>query len=133
MNNTVPDFTEAEQKMVSAELFQRYGKLVPMQLADSELQLDPASSYLTLCPTLYWTERGAQFVICKIDDGRFRSQFFYSDADQYGTGKDEYQGLHTCVVTLLQVQSDHERQLANTSTSATAVNLDDDYHGPLVI
>ena len=129
----VPDFTEAEQKMVSAELFQRYGKPVALQLADSELQLDPASTELTLCPTFYWTERGAQFVICKIDEGRFRSQFFYSDADQYGTGKEEYQGLHTCVVTLLQVQADHERQLASTSTGATAANLDEEYQGPLVI
>ena len=129
----VPDFTEAEQKVVSAELFQRYGKPVALQLADSELQLDPASTELTLYPTLYWTERGAQFVICKIGEGRFRSQFFYSDADQYGTGKEEYQGLHTCVVTLLQVQADHERQLANTSTGATAANLDEESQGPLVI
>ena len=133
MNTLVPDFTEAEQKLVTTELFQRYGKLVPMQLADSELQLDPLSTQLTLCPTLYWTERGAQFVICKIADGRYRCQFFYSEADQYGTGKDEYQDLQACVVTLLQVQSDHERQLADTSISATAANLDDEYHGPLVI
>lgn len=129
----VPDFTEAEQKVVNAELFQRYGKQVDMQLADSELQLDPASTELTLFPTIYWTERGAQFVVCKIAEGRFRSRFFYTDADQYGTGKEEYQGLHTCVVKLLQVQADHERQLANTSTGTTAANLDEEYQGPLVI
>jgi len=40
-------------------LYERYGKLVPMQLADSELQLDELSDELTLCPTIYWTERGA--------------------------------------------------------------------------
>ncbi len=130
---SVPDFTEAEQEIVSAELYKRYGKQVDVELADSELQLDPASTQLTLCPTLYWTARGAQFVICKTGNGRFRSQFFYSDADQYGTGKEEYQGLHTCVVTLLQVQADHERQLANTSAGATAANIDDEYQGPLVI
>ena len=39
-NTTIPDFTDAEQKLVSASLFERYGKLVPFQLADSELQLD---------------------------------------------------------------------------------------------
>ncbi len=133
MNNTVPDFTEAEQKLVATQLFHRYGKLVPLQLADSELQLDSASSHLTLCPTLYWTERGAHFVICKIADGRYRSQFFYSEADQYGTGKDEYPDLRACVVTLLQVQSDHERHLSNISSGATAANLDDEYSGPLVI
>ena len=129
----VPDFTEAEKEIVSAELYKRYGKQVDVALADSELQLDPASPELTLCPTLYWAERGAQFVICKTGNGRFRSQFFYSDADQYGTGKEEYQGLHTCVVTLLQVQADHEHLLVNTSAGATAANLDDEYQGPLVI
>jgi len=36
-------------------------------------------------------------------------------------------------VTLLQVQSDHERQLANISSRATQANIDADYHGPVVI
>jgi hypothetical protein len=34
---------------------------------------------------------------------------------------------------LLQVQSDHERQLANISASATLVNFEEDYHGTAVI
>jgi hypothetical protein len=129
----VADFTEAEQEIVSAELLRRYGKQVAMELADSELQLDPSSDELSLCPTIYWTERGAQFVICKVADSRYRCQFFYTEADHYGTGKEEYQGLHTCVVTLLQVQSDHERQQENMSSGATAANLEEEYHGPLVI
>lgn len=133
MNNPVLDFTDAEQKLVTVQLFNRYGKFIPMQLADSELQLDAATSELTVCPTLYWTERGAQFVICKTNDGCYRSQFFYSEADHYGTGIDEYKDLEACVVTLLQVQSDHERQLSNISSGATAANLDDEYYGPMVI
>ena len=48
MNTTIPDFTDAEQKLVPVSLFERYGKLVPMQLADSELQLDELSDELTL-------------------------------------------------------------------------------------
>jgi hypothetical protein len=52
MSMTIPDFSETEQKLVSASLFERYGKLVPFQLADSELQLDPGSDELTLCPDL---------------------------------------------------------------------------------
>jgi hypothetical protein len=36
-------------------------------------------------------------------------------------------------MTLLQVQSGHERQLANVSTSATLAEIDDDYHEPVVI
>jgi hypothetical protein len=129
----IADFTDSEQKLVSTLLFQRYAKLVPMQLADSELQLDPASNELTLCPTLYWTERGAHFVVCKLAGERYRSQFFYSESEQYGTGKDEYTDLNQCVLTLLQVQSDHERQLANVSSGATRAQIDEDYSGPLVI
>lgn len=130
----IPDFTEAEHKLVAAFLLERYGKLVPIQLADSELQLGADPAQLTLCPTLYWTERGAHFVVCKVAAGRYRCQFFYSEAEQYGTGHEEYDGLGTCVQTLLQVQSDHERQLARVSSGATAASLnDDDYSGPLVI
>jgi hypothetical protein len=73
--NTIPDFTDAEQKLVSTILFERYGKLVPMQLADSELQLDASSEELTLCPTIYWAKRGAQFVVCKVAVDRYRCQF----------------------------------------------------------
>ena len=104
-----------------------------MQLADSELQLDELSDELTLCPTIYWTERGAQFVVCKVAAERFRCQFFYSETEQYGTGHDQYDSLGDCVVTLLQVQSDHERQMANISSGATLAKDDDDYHGPVVI
>lgn len=133
MNTTIPDYTDAEQKLVSATLFERYGKLVPFQLADSELQLDASSEELALCPTIYWAERGAQFVVCKVAADRYRCQFFYSETEQYGTGHDEYNSLGDCVLTLLQVQSDHERQLANISSSATRAKIDDEYHGPLMI
>jgi hypothetical protein len=130
---SIADFIDSEHKLVSTLLFQRYGKLVPIQLADSELQLDPASNELSVCPTLYWTERGAHFVVCKIASERYRSQFFYSETEQYGTGTDEYADLNKCVLTLLQVQSDHERQLANISSGATRAKIDEDYSGPLVI
>jgi hypothetical protein len=134
MSSTVSDFTEAEQKLVTNVLLQRYGRLVALQLADSELQLDPGHDELTLCPTLYWSEQGAQFVVCKTGDGIYRCQFFYSEAEQFGTGRDEYRDLDECVMTLLQVQSDHARQQAGLFSGATAENLaEDEYHGPTII
>lgn len=138
MDMTVPDFTEAERALVAELLLQRYGKAVPTELADSELQLDAASTDLTLCPALYWSERGAHFVVCKVGPGRFRCQFFYTDADQYGTGHEEYTDLRRCVLTLLRVQADHESQSAGLSSGATAADLaatrdDDEYHGPVLI
>ena len=130
---SIPDFTEAEQKLVSGLLLKRYSKLVPLQLADSELQLTAPLKKLTMCPTIYWSERGAHFVVFKVAESRYRCQFFYSEAEHFGTGREEYDDLESCVVTLLQVQADHERQLANISASATKADSGSDYHGPLVV
>jgi hypothetical protein len=134
MSSPVSDFTEAEQKLVANVLLQRYGRLVALQLADSELQLDSTNDELTLCPTLYWSEQGAQFVVCKTGEGIYRCQFFYSEAEQFGTGRDEFRDLDECVMTLLQVQSDQARQQAGLFSGATAENLaEDEYHGPTMI
>jgi hypothetical protein len=43
MNTAIPDFSESEQKLVSVNLFERYGKLILFLLADSELQIDATS------------------------------------------------------------------------------------------
>jgi len=135
MHTPITDFSETQQEYVGKLLAQRYSKQVELQLADSELQLDLLSEELTVCPTLYWSERGAQFVVYKIGDERYRSQFFYSATEQFGTGHDEYDDIEKCVVTLLQVQSDHERQLANLSSAATTIAAieGEEYHGPIVI
>ena len=82
----IPDFTADEQARVEALLLRRYDKPVAIQLADAELLLDPGSGEMTTCPTLYWTARGAHFVVFKVAEGRYRCQFFYTDADHYGTG-----------------------------------------------
>ena len=134
MSASIPDFTAADTSAVAELLERRYGKPVPIEPAESELRLDPGDEALTACPTLYWTERGAHFVVCKVAEGRYRCQFFYTDADQYGTGRDEYDDLRNCVRTLLQVQADHEKQSAGVSSGATAADLaDDDYLGPATL
>lgn len=135
MQYPISDFSQEMQEYVAGLLQQRYGKPVEMQLADSELQLDLLKEELTLCPTLYWSERAAHFVVYKVGENKFRCQFFYSPAEQYGTGHDSYDDIEKCVVTLLQVQADHERQSNKLSAAATTIAAIDgeDYHGPLVI
>jgi hypothetical protein len=131
MTATIPDFDDSERALVARLVAQRYGKPVAIELADSELRLDPASDTMTQCPTLYWQARGAQFVIWKTDERRYRCQFFYADADHYGTGRDEYDDLAQCTLTLLRVQADHEKQSAGVASGATAADLaDDEYVGP---
>ena len=138
MNLTVSNFTDPECELVAELLQKRYNKPMWPELADGELKLDPGSDELTTCAALYWNERGAHFVVCKVAPGRYHCQFFYSDADQYGTGHDEYTDLRGCVQTLLRVQADHESQSAGISSGATAAALaagsaDDEYHGPLMV
>jgi len=131
----ISDFTDAELKLVSQTLLERFGEAIPLQSADAEIQLDPASETLTLCPVLHWEARNTNFVILKIGDSRYRCQFYYTEAQQFGTGRDIYDNLGDCVVTLLQVQSDHERDRAGIKSGMNAFTIGkpDDYDGPLVI
>jgi hypothetical protein len=134
MRLPVPDFTSAERERVATLLRRRYGEPVPVEEAEAELLLDPAQEATTSCPTLYWSARGAQFVVCKVGEARFRCQFFYTDADHYGTGRDEYADLEECTLTLLRVQADHEKLSAGVSSGASAAELPaDDYFGPPVL
>lgn len=104
----IADFTSDELDSVREIVEERYGRPVQLDLADSELRLDPSSRELSSCPTIYWKERDAAFVIFKVGESRYRCQFFYSVKDQFGTGIEEYSDLVQCTMTLLQVQADHE-------------------------
>ncbi|MCP5266086.1 MAG: hypothetical protein H6934_08225 [Burkholderiaceae bacterium] len=53
------EFTDAERSRVAEIRIEPYGRVVPLQLADTELSLAPGDSSLTTCPTLYWTDGGA--------------------------------------------------------------------------
>jgi len=133
---SIPDFTDSEFQLANQILLERYGRLVALQAADVELQLDPASEELTTCPSLYWNELGAEFIVSKLAEQRFRCQFFYSAEEQFGTGRDFYDNLGDCITNLLQIQADHHgtRSAALTRTIGDkAPPQDEDYHGPLVI
>ncbi len=106
------DFSPREHWVVESALEERYGKRIDIQQADVELRLDPALPDLTEYPALVWKVGRATFVISKLDDECFRSQFFYSVREQYGTGKEDYDDLSECVTTLLKLQADHERSAA---------------------
>lgn len=120
MQNPISDFSKEMQDYVAGLLEERYGHAVDLQLADIELQLNPLEEdELTLCPTLFWAERNANFVVYKVDENTFHTQFFYSPDEQFGTGIDEFDDLEKCVNTVLQVQADQERITILRSTTAT--------------
>jgi len=118
----ISDFTDADRWVVETALKERYGKIVKPEPADSEIKLDPASSEVTVCPTLYWEQNDVEFVIFKIGAARYRSQFFYSVLEQYGTGRD-FDDLAECVVTTLRLQADHEKDRAGATSGKTGADL----------
>lgn len=109
----IPDFTDAELWTARSTLEERYGEAIETELADCEIRLHPSDRTLTECPALLWNQRNANFIIIKIAESEYRSQFYYRGYQQYGTGHQSYDNIGDCVVTLLQVQSDHERSQAN--------------------
>jgi hypothetical protein len=115
----IPDFNSAERWVIESALKERYGRLAQIELADSELKLDPDAPVLTACPTVFWSERGCNFVIFKTAEDRFRSLFYYSDEELYGTGRSEYDELAECVSLLLKLQADHEKQRQGVQSGMT--------------
>lgn len=117
------DFSSAELAVAQELLFERYKRVVNVELADAELRLDPESSTLTVCPTLFWQDREVSFVVFKLGRFRYRCQFFYDASEQYGTGRDEYDDLGECVATLLRLQADHQRERHGVASGSTGADL----------
>ncbi len=118
----IPDFTDADRWIVETALKERYARVVRAEAADSEIKLDPATDSVTVCPTLYWEQYGVEFVIFKVAAERFRSQFFYSALEQFGTGRD-FDDIAECVTTTLKLQADHEKDCAGASSGKTGADL----------
>lgn len=119
----IADFNSAERWVIDSTLKERYGRIVPVELADAELKLDPGAPVLTVCPSIYWNERDCHFVIFKTGEDCYRSVFFYSDDEQYGTGRNEYDDLAECVSLTLQLQADHEKERAGVKSGMDSKEL----------
>jgi len=138
MPRPIRPFSDRERNLVSQTILERFGNAAPLQAVDAELQLDLLKEEFTMCPSLTWNANGANFVIFKTGDERFRCQFYYIETQQFGTGKDEYDNLGDCVVTLLQVQADQEEQSKSIRNAMNSVDFDkanngEEYHGPLIV
>jgi hypothetical protein len=105
----IPDFTETELWVVRTTLKERYGKEIPIELAEAEVMLGGEAG-LAWCPTLWWFAKGASFAIIKLGDKRYRPIFSYHPETQIGTGVDTYDEIGDAVVDVLQVESDHMRK-----------------------
>lgn len=126
--SAIPEIDDAERWVVESALRERYGRRVETELADVELMVAPGDERPTACPTLYWEQRGAAFVIVKVGDGRYRTMFYYPaelHGEQYGTGRAEFDDLLDCVVSVLRAQADHEKDRKGAWSGTTGEELND--------
>jgi hypothetical protein len=123
------DFDEEELELLATLLERRYGRATAFECAEAELGSDSPQT----CAAVLWEGRGAQFVVCKTGESRYRAQFFLGDAAAFA-GRPEYGDLAECVNTLLRLQSDEERARRGVFSGATAATLSaEEYDGPVVI
>lgn len=108
----IPDFTKEELKIVQESVNERYGHDIELQLADAEIRPDTSTRELIDVPAVFWAEHDANFIIVKVENNIFRSQFFYRGYQQFGTGHQIFDDIGNCVMTTLQVQADHEAKEA---------------------
>lgn len=117
------NFTESEISSIRDLLTQCYQKDVEIHLADSEVILSPDTEEQEQYPTVFWHARDANFMVIKTGTLTYRTRFFYTPHDQYGTGNDEYNDLEMCVAAVLQMQSDHERERQGISPGNSGETL----------
>jgi len=106
---TIPDIGQSELWTVETTLAERYRTKIDVQTVETEVRLSVSDRELTPCPAFYWEHGKCHFLICKIGEYRYRSQFFFRIHQQFGTDVDVYEDLTECVVTLLQAQADHQQ------------------------
>ncbi len=105
------DFTDAELWTLRETLRERYGHDVELQFGEAEMRLDRQDRHLVACPIAAWSDGDCTLLIARAGTGDFRCEFFYRVHQHFGTGINRFDNLAECVVTLLQVQADHARQL----------------------
>ncbi len=123
MGSAIADFSDTERSLVESAVKERYGHAVPVEVADTELRIYPEDRELTTCPCLFWKQRDCSFVIAKVSEVRFRSMFFYRVPQMFGTGREEYGDLGDCVLVLLRVQADHEKEQAGVTSGKTGQDI----------
>lgn len=105
-----PGFSTSDLKLVQATLKERFGHEAEIQEVETEIRLSPGDRELTLCPALFWIVDDCAFVLSRTGFSAYRAMFYYSVKDRFGTGKEEYDSLGDCVITLLKVQEEKDAE-----------------------
>lgn len=105
--NEIIEFNQIELKIIQDAVDERYGASTTLEIGEAEIRPDSASRSLMSVAVVHWSHEDVNFVIFKLADRHYRSQFFYRGYQQFGTGHEMYDDIGECVITTLQVQADH--------------------------
>jgi hypothetical protein len=110
MSDASSGFTGQQWQLVRALLQQRYATPVALEPIEADIGAEAEGMAPSSYPGLYWSGRDAHFVVIKTAPDRYRGQFFYASDEMFGPGQRDFDELDDCVLTLLRLQADHERQ-----------------------
>lgn len=108
----IPEFSTADIKLVRSTLQERFGAqvadAVEIKEVETEIRLSHADRELTVCPALFWIVGDCAFVLSRTGLAEYRAMFYYSVKDRFGTGRETYDNLGDCVISLLKVQEEED-------------------------
>ncbi len=109
-NIKIKDFSDTDIWTVRQTLDERWGKdKIELQMADVDVRLRSNDRELSTCPAIFWEYQESNFIIFKIGRSTYKTQFYYKGHDQYGTSVPSFDNVLDCIVTVLQVHADLER------------------------
>jgi hypothetical protein len=106
------DFSPADLKLAHATVRERFGHDAEIQEVETEIRLSAADRELTVCPALFWTVDDCAFVVSRTGQAAYRAMFYYSVRERFATGKEEFDNLGDCLITLLKVQEEEAARRA---------------------
>ena len=101
----ITDFDNDEMGIIQTVVDTPYRCPTPLNLADVEVQLEPPNPARQNRPAVHWLENGANFIVIKTGDERYRGQFFYRPSEIFTTEQDEYHQLADCIHSLLKIEA----------------------------
>lgn len=121
MGKVISDFSDVQINAVQQLINARYQEDIELQLADSEVQIDPQRDEVTACPVLFWNAQECNFVILRTGDDQYRAQFFYTPRDQYSTQQEFFTTIEDCASAILREQSAYAQEVGAQEVGAQEV------------
>lgn len=123
MDQKIPDFSDDQLNAIQKLVDSRYGVGTELELGDSEVQLDPGTEVMTLCPVIFWNARECNFMVIRASENQYRARYFYNPLDQFDTRQIQFTDVEDCVLAVLREQADHEREASMVKDDAAANNI----------